>query len=427
MTRFDAVPGRVWVAATVALLLLAPVACAGSSTTVGGSRAEGSLATTPADLLGAKRPASAEPVKVGFVTEGQATTVDTSDEERAAKATVAFLNDHRGGIGGRPIDLVTCDMKVDPAVAGDCANRLIAEGVVAVTLAQSTVTDALWKPLHAAGIPLIVLSGFSDALLADDQSTFVMVNPAAALFGLPVAAAKAANATRISFVVIDVPQATDLLEAKGPPIVKRAGLEYDIVRVPLGTADMTPQMRGVKDSGAGVVHVLGNDAFCIAAFKGLRDVGYTGSVSAVSQCLTDSTREALGAGLEGIGVQATLASGAVDDPTYQLFQAVMATYGSEVREPAGPYALGGYSAVATLAAALETIQGEVTPASVIDTIKHMPETPLPGGGGVTFKCGGSAMPGQPAICTNQWLRSTLDANGQSTSYTVEDSTDLLVG
>ena len=35
-----------------------------------------------------------------------------------------------------------------------------------------------------------------------------------------------------------------------------------------------------------------------------------------------------------------------------------------------------------------------------------------------------AAPTLPAVCSNQWLRTKLDADGKNTSYTLEDSSDL---
>jgi branched-chain amino acid transport system substrate-binding protein len=414
-------------AVTATAALLAALMGCGDDPAGGPSReSEETVATDLAEgLLGEPDPATGEPVKVGLVSEGTTATVEASDELRAGQATVEYLNEYRGGIGGRPIELVTCEMKVDPAVATTCADEMVQEGVVAVTLPQSAVTEALWEPLHGAGIPLMVQSGYGEALMADDQSTFVMVNPAAAFFGLPIALAHASGADKVAFVVIDVPQAVDIIEDDDGATMARAGLEYEVVRVALGTPDMTSHMQAVKESGADVVHVLGNDAFCIAAFQGLRAVEYEGAIAGVSQCLTDATREALGPDLEGVSVLATLANGATDDPGYQLYQAVIGEYGDDVRDVDGYYALGGYAAVAMLAAALDGIEGEITPATVNDAIKTMPETELPAGGGVTFQCGGSAFPDQPAVCTNQWLRSELDADGEPTDYTVEDSTDVL--
>jgi branched-chain amino acid transport system substrate-binding protein len=412
-------------AVVVATLFVALGACGGD----GGSAGEATDDTVGRDaaeeLLGPAGPASGEPVRVGQVSEGTSATVEAGDELPAGAATAEYLNEHRGGIGGRPIELVTCEMKADPAVTADCAQQMIEQDVVAVTVAAATNTEALWEPLHAAGIPLVVLSGTGGELLEDDASTFVMVNPAATFFGLPIALAEVEGADKVAFVIIDVPQARDVLEADDGATMGRAGLDYDVVAIPLGTPDLTSQMQQVADSGAGVVHILGNDAFCIAAIQGLRAVGYDGAISGVSYCFTDATRTALGDDLEGISVLAPLADGATDDPTYQLYQAVMAEYGEAVEDVDGYYALSGYAAVATLAAGLETIEGEIDPETVAATIKAMPETELPAGGGVTFRCGGSAVPDQPAVCTNQWLRGELDASGEVASYTVEDSSDVV--
>jgi branched-chain amino acid transport system substrate-binding protein len=119
--------------------------------------------------------------------------------------------------------------------------------------------------------------------------------------------------------------------------------------------------------------------------------------------------------------------GATDDPSYQLFQAVMDAYGHDVRDLSNIYASGAYTVMSALATSLNGISGDITPDSVTQTIKTMPEQPLPGGGGATFRCGGSAVPSLPAVCTNQWLRTTLDAEGQPASYEVEDSSDILEG
>lgn len=413
-------------AAVVGVLVLGLTACGDSGSSGDPDReTEETVADgDAADLLGAEDPARGEPVRIGQLTEGTSATVEAGDEIPAGQATADFLNAHRGGIGGRPIELVTCEMKVDPATAADCAHRMIEAEVVAVTMPQGANTDAAWQPLHDAGIPFIVISGTGGEMLDDDRSTFLMVNPSAAFFGLPVALAEAEGADEVAFVIIDVPQAHDVIDADDGETMGRAGLDFEVTAVPLGSPDMTPQMQRVADSGAGVVHILGNDAFCIAAIQGLKAAGYEGAISGVSHCFTDATRTALGADLEGISVLAPLADGAVDDPTYQLYLAVMGEYGEGIDDVDGYYALSGYAAVATVAAALETIEGEITPVTVAETIRSMPETELPAGGGVTFRCGGSAVPDQPAICTNQWLRGELDESGVPTAYTVEDASDL---
>jgi len=385
--------------------------------TVGGKAAE--------DLLGPVDPASGEPVKIGMISDGATAAFDNTDELRAAEATAEYWNQHHAGIGGRPIEVVSCETGGTPAGATDCANQMVEAGVVVVTQSQSAVAGQTWEVLHGAGIPTFFTMANGEGLETDTESTTLVFNPDGVFFGLPVAVAQAEDADSISFVVIDVPQAVELLENGGIDLLEAAGFDAEIVRVPIGTADMTSQMQQVADSGAGVVQVIGNDAFGIAAFQGLQAVAYEGEITAITQCITDATREAMPTGLEGINIFSTLALGAADDPTYQTYQAVMTAYGDDVTDIDNLIAMGGYAAMASLATALEGLEGEVSSESVMAAIRSMDEAEYPGGGGLTYQCGADADPDIPTVCTNQWLRARLDADGQPTAYTVEDSTDLV--
>jgi branched-chain amino acid transport system substrate-binding protein len=126
-------------------------------------------------------------------------------------------------------------------------------------------------------------------------------------------------------------------------------------------------------------------------------------------------------------VTSAIALGATDDPTYQQYQAVMEAYGQDVGEVDGNVAMGGYTVIAALATALGGISGDITPQSVSEAIKAMPDQQLPGGGGATFQCGGTAMATMPSVCSNQWLRASLDAGGQPAGYVAVDSTEILEG
>jgi branched-chain amino acid transport system substrate-binding protein len=248
-------------------------------------------------------------------------------------------------------------------------------------------------------------------------------------FGLPLVGAGTNPTDKIAFVNIDVPVALTAFESgAADDILGNAGLEYDLTRIPPGTADMTAQMRQVADSGAGVVQIIGNDAFCIAAIQGLAAVGYEGAITTVAQCITDATRDALPGGeLEGVSIIATQAVGATDDPAYQLYEAVMATYGDDVEDVENALAMGGFTVMASLATSLEGIEGDITSQTVASTINEMPEADFPGADGLTFQCGGSMFEAEPAVCTNGSLRAVLDAEGNPARYEPVDSTEILEG
>jgi branched-chain amino acid transport system substrate-binding protein len=420
--------GRAVVAAGLACVLLAAACTAdedGSPDAESAGAPEGPAAD---ELLGPEDPAAGEPVRIGMVSDGQTDAFDARDEVRAAQATVDWWNERRAGIGGRPIELVTCETGADPAGGTDCGNRMIEDDVVAVVIGQSTVPDAIWEPLDQAGIPTMFFQTNGDAVLADPDTSFTISNPLTTAFGLPISVAQDEGAERIAFVVIDVPVAVSLFESLGPQIVGNAGLDHELVRVPPGTPDMVAQMRDIVESGAGVVQVVGYDAFCIAAFQGLAAAGYDGEITAVSQCITDATREAMPGGqLEGLYVTSGVALGAADDPTFQQYEAVMEAYGEDVEDVDNNVPMVGYSVVGALATSLDGLSGDIAPATVAEAIRAMPDLDLPGGGGVTFRCGGSAMATMPGVCSNQWLLTALDADGHPGSYEAVDSTGILEG
>ena len=98
---------RAIAAATLGALLVAAIGCGGDDGT--GAEPDEPQGADVEELLGPEQPASGEPVKVGMVSDGATQAFDNSDELRAAEATAEYWNEHHGGVGGRPIEVVTCE------------------------------------------------------------------------------------------------------------------------------------------------------------------------------------------------------------------------------------------------------------------------------------------------------------------------------
>ncbi|WP_420497813.1 ABC transporter substrate-binding protein [Parafrankia soli] len=359
-----------------------------------------------ADALGPVAQATGAPVKIGVISDGRSAAIDNSIQFDVAEATASYLNERRSGIGGRPIELVECETLADPAKGADCANQMIEEDVVAVTVAESGVAESVWQPLADAHTPVMFFAAGSPALLADTGSTFALSDPTFAVLQLPIDLAKDAGARKVTAVVIDVPAALDIQQNVAPKVFEEAGLDYELVRVPPGTADMTPQLQRAIDGDPGLVFVVGNDSFCISALNGLKAVGYDGQISAISQCITDATRKAVPADVLAEMVVAALAPAGGTDPSAVLYQATMETYGRNI-DIGSTTGRSMFMTLAGLQAALQGISGDITPDTVIATIKAMPETELPGAAGLRFRCNGKASPQSPAACVRGGLSTTL--------------------
>jgi branched-chain amino acid transport system substrate-binding protein len=377
-----------------------------------------SMGSSGNSALGTKSPAKGTPVKIGFVTNGVSGNIDQRIEQLVAEPTVKWLNEYGKGLGGHPIELDMCIDSADPSKAGDCANQMIRDKVAAVVIGANAVIENVWTPLRAAGIPVFIYASVNPNIVADTASTFVMTNGRASNFSLPVGAAKKARAKKVSVVAIDVPAATAFFKGPGPALYQKEGLQLELIPVPAGTADMTPQMqRLTSDNPKGVVFVLGNDSFCTAAFNGLRTAGFKGTITTIPNCFSDATRTAVPADfLKGMQIAA---QAPFDDPKAgptRQYNAVLDRYATEEIDRSNIRGLGPFMAFAGMNMATKNLKGEATPAAIIAATKAMPWSELPGTG-LHFRCNGNADPDQPAVCSNNTYIATLDAAGKAKSYT----------
>ncbi|MCK9931695.1 ABC transporter substrate-binding protein [Frankia sp. Mgl5] len=376
------------------------------------------------DVLGPVNAASGEPVKIGYVSDGTTPVYDGSAQLEVADATVAYLNARHAGIGGRPIELVKCETQADPSKAAECAFQMISDGVVAVAVAESGVVDDVWRSLADANIPAMFYGSGNPDLLADRESTFVLGDPTYSVLQLPISLAAKLGVHKVTSVVIDVPAALHTAQDVAPKAFADAGLDYQLVTVPPGTADMTPQMQNIAEGDTGLVFVIGNDTFCISAFNGLRAVGYEGKISAIAQCVTDATRKGVPAEtLDGMVVGTTVPTGGTD-PSNVVYRAVIDGYGDGLDDADALVGRGTYVTLAGLLAPLAGMSGEISPQTVASSLHSMPETELPGTAGLRYRCNGKAYPENPAVCVRGGLSTTLDGDGQPTEFEVLGSTPI---
>jgi branched-chain amino acid transport system substrate-binding protein len=406
--------GRLAASLVTGALLVSTLALGGSA----------SAASGDSSALGPKKKVSGEPVKVGFIVSGRNATVDSTFQSVTAEATVEFLNKRGGGFAGHPIELVACDSGFsNPGKANECANELVKEGVALVIVPDTTVGIAINDVLSQAQVPLFLNTGAEAPLNTDTPSTFVLNDNSAATIALPIALAKAHKIKKVSPVVIDVPAATAIYTTNpGPAPFKKAGLDMEMTAIPLGQADMTPQMSEIASKGKSVVQIIGNDVFCIPALKGLQAVAFKNPIGMLANCVTDSTRQALGSYLKGINVSAGYPAGEKTNAAYKQLAAINKTYGGneiEDLDQAMPIYIQWMAAMG----AVEGLTGEVTPASTLAAIKSMPNKQLIGSG-MWYRCNGKAVPAKPGICMNGTLRTVLDAKGNPTEYETAGNTKV---
>ena len=156
---------------------------------------------------------------------------------------------------------------------------------------------------------------------------------------------------------------------------------------------MTPQMQKiVTDNPKGVVFVLGNDTFCIAAFNGLRTAGFEGQVTTIPAVPHRRDPHRGAGGLpEG---HPDLGDGADRQPEGSVDQAVLRRarqvrgVGRRQERQSARVRCSKASPASTWPT--ENLKGEATPAAIIAATKAMPWSVLPASGGLHFRCNGKA-------------------------------------
>jgi branched-chain amino acid transport system substrate-binding protein len=419
---------RLSTAVLLALLLVGAAACsdddesgsdeveAEATTTTAASGEEAEEPAAGDSVLGPSDPAAGEPLRIGFITDGQNASTDQSIELDVAEATVEYINEHRAGIAGRPVELVICEAQLDPARGADCANQMVEENVPVVAVGTTGVVESVWTPLHDAGVPTMFFAASGDTVLGDSTNTFAVSNPQAGNVKLPISVAEENDLEKVTVIVIDVPAALAGYQGSGAEAFEDAGIELELVRIAAGTADMTPQLQPVFAGEPGVIHVIGNDAFCISAYQAMIALGFDGPQTGITQCVTDATRQAIpGDFLEGMNI-ASAAPVGVEDETTELYRTVVETFGDVDIDTSRIAGVGTFLVLNALDVGLEGLEGELTPESVIATLRAMEEADLPGGGGIRFRCNGNALPGLPAVCASGGVAGVLDNTGNVEAF-----------
>ncbi|MCW2530131.1 MAG: Branched-chain amino acid transport system substrate-binding protein [Pseudonocardiales bacterium] len=401
--------------AAVAVLAVAITGCSSSKSS--SSTGSGSPSTSTSSALGADKKAAGEAVKIGFVSDGKSATIDNSDDIRGAQMATSYINDHLGGIGGRPIDLVTCQSLNQPAVAADCGHQLVSAGVSAVLAGTPSQVDPWVTVASAANIPVVLASAATTVALTT-PNVYLMANPLSA-FGEAAAIAREKSFKRVDMIVIDVPGATGPAKSLMPAFMKNAGGTVNIIPVAPGTADMTPQMQTASDDKADAIYIIGIPAFCTSALKSIKSLAIKTPVMILDSCIDNTNKGAtIPGGYKGTTVVVQSQVLKADNADYQLYKAVFAQYGGSNKDTQ-LLRLGYQAAIGFARLVNASGSSDVTAAGINAAIPTAPAQQFPLGGGATYQCNGTAVPTiSKNICGLTGAEATADTDGTLSNFRV---------
>jgi branched-chain amino acid transport system substrate-binding protein len=337
------------------------------------------------------------PMSVGLVNTEGTPGLDFPDIRLAIAGTVDYLNEH-GGIGGRPIELVTCTANGSPETSQACAQELTGKGVELVLVGLDLFPD--YATYTAADVPVIGML----PILPGDYSAdalFLTGGNATTMAAAAVVTRDHFQAETVGIISADNPGANASLSALTASLDK-AGVRWTSVKGGDNETDAGYQglMREAASDDPDVLISLYSDAGCIGTMRGRASLGIEIPVITTAICSSTDVIEQVGDDASGwtfIGV-ATQESG----PSLELLQTVMAPV-LEV-EPAEvdstSLGLGGLGFVMMMSVAVygnevEAGGAEVTGRSVHDLLATS-DGLFTWPGTTPIDCG--AAPAYPAVC-----------------------------
>ncbi|MCW2529094.1 MAG: hypothetical protein JWM76_3954 [Pseudonocardiales bacterium] len=371
--------------------------------------------------LGTENKATGSKITFGYISEGKSAAIDQSDEFKGAKAAAAYANEYLGGANGHEIEIKTCEALATAAQTTDCANQMVQANVAAVIGGPIGQTDALVDVMSKAGIPVIFQQA-SSAKVLSTPGVFSLTNPLT-YFGAGAAYSKEKKFKSAVQLVIDVPGAAGPAKSLGGLLFKNVGVDYSVVAIPAGTADMTPQVQTSQKNNPDLYNILGNAAFCTSALKALKTLAVKATIMMGDQCIAVGQGSSIPDGYAGIKVITTLEL-ADSNPDYRTFLQASKKYDEEAKSTR--IAATGYSVtLATIRALIAAKMSDTTPAAVLAGIKSAPAVPFPMEGGGTFQCNGSAMKTISVnICSVTSILADSDKAGVLSNYEVVDGSGI---
>ncbi|HVW43561.1 MAG TPA: ABC transporter substrate-binding protein [Amycolatopsis sp.] len=414
-------------AAAVAAVAVVATGCASSSDS-SGSGGSGSVDTS---VLGPDNKATGTPVKVGLFNVEGGTTVSQPAIGDAAEAAAKYANDHLGGLGGHPIEVVRCGDKADGASATACANQFVQEKVVAVVAGQPARADLAAPIVMNAGIPWIGSSPSAAPELSGTNAFFFGGGFVGSLAGY-AQYSKDNNFKKVTLFGPDNPQLVGAVGAVGKPLFAKVGVDFALSTVPQGTADATSQIQAGLTRKPDATIVVADETVCQSILTALQTSGSTVPKMVNSSCVSKPVLDALGdSGIDG-AVLFDLGDPIGDNPEAKLYQAVMKTYAPSSNAtgitPVGYLSMLGF--IRGAGGGAKAASADLTsPAGVLSSMKAAKNIPMPIGQGTTFSCDKSALGSsliKSTICTSNVFVTTYKGTTPG-PYKVLDIAGMFAG
>jgi branched-chain amino acid transport system substrate-binding protein len=355
-------------------------ACGGSdddSTAASGASAATTTTSSGAAAAGGKIDSS-KPAVVLALNSLKIQTVDLlTPYEAGAKAAAAVING-KGGIGGRKVEVFTCNTMYQPATVAACARKSIA--------AKATAAFGCEPSWPIAGLPIMAkakIPSFNCPNAAPDWT-----NPWS--FGLTGGTNGDNRAfanwicTRddiksVATFVQDIPISHTATPAAMDPVLKGCGKTIKYFYYPITGADLTPDVSKVAATKPDFVLAQGGGALAIQVFKLFSQAGIPASKMGISGNALSKKQvlDPAGATMDGVysAINTQSWDNTSDADVAEYLKAMAASSPDVDAQDVNPET--AYMQVMAMYAASKNIKGDITGQSLADYMNKANNVPIP--------------------------------------------------
>ena len=263
---------------------------AGAATTAAGGAdtTEGSTDDTTAAAGSTAAPAepeaaddSLEPVKVGFHNlEGG--VISLPEIREAFESGVKYVNEELGGINGRPLEAVTCNLDITPESSVNCANQFVEENVVVAVQGVDVAADAALPIWEEAGLVDIAFAGFTPGLNASRGKAFVTLFDSRDILAQNLIMQQELGAESVAIVQEDLASTKAYFDSVEKPTADKLGLELNPFYYSATTDWASFAATILSTNPDGIDFPAAQEPVCLAAIPALRSAGFEGVIHASS-------------------------------------------------------------------------------------------------------------------------------------------------
>lgn len=273
----------------------------------------------------------------------------------------------QGALAAYPnVEIVGCDSAGDPNAASQCQRDAV-DGDVDAVISGFGYLAQDQSILDEAGIPIL---GFGDVT---QPNTFGTSSSLGAYAGVAMGAVEA-GCQQAGIIYLE---GTDFLAD-----MLKAGLEVggavEAARaaVPSNAPDLAPAIARLIGADSDCILLSVTPPLVVQAVTAINQSGATPTVVATGAILTDEIRAALGDLANGMVVTEIQLNAADDDPVLDEIRADMEAFDEDAT--LSSVGIQSWASAKVIAAALDTMTGEVTPASLTDAMNALRDVDLQG-------------------------------------------------